>query len=94
MCDVDARLLPNDFIGYSAHRQWQPRGVSSLAKRSLDMRVDLGYVGAEGRLVVTDISVKKFRSVYVSNDQGLRVGFFHRLGSFLVDSSRLVLMGD
>lgn len=42
------------------------------------------------------VSSDSFRvvAVYVSNDQGERAYFFRQLGPFLVDLSRLVLMGN
>lgn len=59
VCDVDASVLPNDFVVYSVYWDRQSRGVYLLLKRSLDARV--------GRLVVADIAVNNgsFRVVAV-----------------------------
>lgn len=89
MCDVDANVLFNDFVIYSAYLDRRARGVSVLVKRSLDAMVDLVYVGADGRLIVSVIAVSSssFRvvAVYAPKDHGESVDFFHQLGLVLVD---------
>ena len=98
VCEADSRVLSNDFVVYSAYGNRQARGVSLLVKRSLDASVDLVHADVEGRLIVADIAVKSgaFRvvAVYAPNDRDERVAFYRRLEPFLVDSSRLVLVGD
>lgn len=46
VCKVDAHVLSNDFVVYSAYKSRSARELSLLVKHSLDMRVDLVYIGA------------------------------------------------
>ena len=95
ICIADARVVGNDFIVFSAHGSRCSAGVSldvALAQKSvLSLLVT--------RLtVVADVAVKSLKfwvaAVYVPNTIVKRHSFFKRLGPFLDDSKRLVLMSD
>ena len=86
-------MLKNDFVVYSAFGSCLSAGVSLLVGRSLAV-----FAGDGGRLVVADVAVKtiEFRiaAVHVPNTAAERRFFLRRLGSFLDDSRRTVLVGD
>lgn len=96
--EVDARVLPSNFVVYSVYGNRLAKCVSLVDKGTFDANVELVRVNAEGRLVVVYIAVNNssFRIVafYTPNDQTERVSFFCRSGLFLVDSPCLVFMGD
>ena len=98
LCAADSRVQGNDlnvFLAYSSHSSV---GVSLLAGCSLDADVDVVFAGDGDRVVVAHVAVKSFKFrlvvVYAPNITAERVPFFRRLGPFLDDSKRLVLMGD
>ena len=96
ICAADCRVLEDDFNVYSAYVNRNSTGVSLLVGCSLDADVDTVLEGDGGRLVVTDIAVKRFEFrlvVYASNIAVKRVSLFRRLAPFLDDLKRLVLMG-
>lgn len=65
-------MLSNDFGVYSAYGHRLVRGISLLVKPTLDARVKLVHVDAEGRLIVTYIAMKRglfqMVAVYAPND--------------------------
>ena len=71
---------------------------SLLVWCSLNTIVNFVFAGDGGRLVVADVAVKSFEfrvvAVYGPNCTGKRCSFFWRLGPFLDDPKRLVLMSD
>ena len=83
---------------FSAYGSRASTGVSLLVRRSLDADVDVVFASDGGRLVTADVAVKSFKfrlvAVYASNIAAERISFFCRLGPFLDDTKRLVLMGD
>ena len=93
-------MLENDFNGFffSAYGSRSSAGVSLLVGRSLDADIDVVFAGDGSRLVVADVAVKNFKFrlvvVYAPNTAVERVSLFRRLGPFLGDSKRRVLMGD
>ena len=97
-CGADCRVLENDFNDFSAYGSRTSAGVSFLVGRSLDVDVDVVFAGDGDRLVVADVAVKSFKfrlvAVYASNIAAERISFFRRLAPFLVDTKRIVLMGD
>ena len=98
ICEVDCRVLENDFVVYSAFGSRLSAGVSLLVGRSLDAIVDVVFAGDGGRLLVADVAVKTFKfriaAVHVPNTTAERRSFLRWLGSFLDASKRTVLVGD
>lgn len=97
VCDVDACVLFIDFV-YSAYGDRLVKVVSLLMRRTLGARVDLVHVNVRWVLIVADIAVKSVTVrvivVYAPNDQSERCLFFHKLGPFLMNPARLVLIGN
>ena len=97
-CDVDCRILENDFVVYSAFGSRLSAGVSQLVGRSLDAIINVVFAGDGDRLLVADVAVKNFEfritAVYAPNIAVERCLFFRRLGPFLDASKRTVLVGD
>ena len=96
-CETDCRVLESDFVVYSAFNSRLSVGVSLLVGRSLDVIVNV-FAGDGGRLLVADVAVKTFEFRiavdHAPNIAAERRVFFRRLGSFLDDSKRTVLVGD
>ena len=97
-CETDCRVLESDFVVYSAFGSRLSAGVSLLVGRSLDAIVNIVFAGDGGRLLVADVAVKTFEFqiavVHAPSIAAERRFFFRRLGSFLDDSKRTVLVGD
>ena len=97
-CGADCRVLRGDFVVYSAFGSRLSAGVSLLVGRSLDSIVNVVFAGDGGRLLVADVAVKTFEFriavVHAPSIAAERRVFFRRLGSFLDDSRRTVLVGD
>ena len=97
-CGADCQVLRGDFVVYSAFGSRHSAGVSLLLGRSLDAIVNVVFAGDGGRLLVADVAVKtcKFRIavIHAPSIAAERRVFFRRLGSFLDDSKRTVLVGD
>ena len=97
ICEVDCRVLKNDFVVYSSFGSHFCAGVSLLVGRSLDAIVNV-FAGDWSRLLVADVAVKTFEfriaAVHVPNATAERRSFIRRLGSFLDASKRVVLVGD
>ena len=98
VCEVDCRVLKDDFVVYSAFGSHFVAGVSLLVGRSLDAVVNVVFAGDGGRLLVADVAVKTFEfriaAVHVPNSAAERRSFLRRLGLFLYASRRTVLVGD
>ena len=98
ICAADCWVREDDFVVFSAFGSRCSAGVSLLVGRSLDTIVTLVFAGDGGRLVVADAAVKTFEFrvvvVYAPNSAGERRSFFRRLGPFLDDLKRTVLVGD
>ena len=96
-CGADSRVLRGDFVVYSGFGSSHSAGVSLLVGRSLDAIVNV-FAGDGGRLVVADVAVKTFEFpiavVHAPSIAAERRVFFRRLGSFLDDSKRTILVGD
>ena len=95
---LDEYVLRGKWEVHSAYGRPNSRGVSLLVKQSLEAATNIVYAGAEGRLIVADVEVKKhtFRviAVYAPNCVGQRRSFFRRLEKYMTYPGRLVLMGD
>ena len=91
-------MLESDFVVFSAFGSRYSAGVSSLVGCSLDAIVNLVFADDGGQLIVADVAVKTFEfrvvAVYAPNLAGERRSFFRRLGPFLDDPKRTVLVGD
>ena len=94
----DCRVLECDFVVFSAFGSRCRAGIPLLVGCSLDAIVNVVFAGDRSQLVVADVAVKTFEfrvvAVYVPNSAGERRSFFRRLGLFLDDSKRTVLVGD
>ena len=64
-CGADCRVLESDFNVFSAYGSGTSDGVTLLVGRSLDADVDVVFAGDGGRLVVVDVAVKSFSSVWL-----------------------------
>ena len=77
ICEVDARVLEEDYVVLSAFNDRCSTGVSLLIGRSLNVDFNLVFTGDGGRLVD---AVKSFAfrvvAVYVPNSAGERHSFF------------------
>ena len=97
-CAADCRVLESDFVVFSAFGSSCSAGVTLLVGRSLDTIVNLVFADDGGRLTVADVAVKTFEfrvvAVYAPNLDGEIRSFFRRLGPFLDDPKRTVLVGD
>ena len=98
VCEVDCRVLKDDFVVYSAFGSRFGAEVSQLVGCSLDAIVNVVFAGDGGRLLVADVAVKTFEfriaAVHVPNSAAERRSFLRRLGSLLDASRRTVLVGD
>ena len=97
-CAADCRMLESHLVVFSAFGSRCSAGVSLLVGRSLDAIVNLVFPDDGGRLIVADVAVKSFEfrvvAVYAPNLPGERRSFFRRLGPFLDNPKRIVLLGD
>lgn len=83
VCDVDASVVSNEIVVYSAYGSRRVRGVSLLVKRCLDAKVGIVHLGAEDRFIVADITVNSVAFWFVAlfrEDRWDCFDFFRQFG--------------
>ena len=84
ICEVDCRVLKDDFVVYLAFGRRLSTGVSLLVGRSLNAIVNVVFAGDGGRLLVADVAVKTFEfriaAFHAPNSAAERRPFLRRWG--------------